>query len=118
MYLATNTQSAKDLLKEIEARHETLAALEQSISELAQLFTDLAVMIEQQGSLVDQIDSYTANAADSAARGKGELQKAVVYQKSAWAKKWWICGCCTILVIIIGLLVYIFAIKPAISAVD
>lgn len=43
-----------------QERHKDITRLETSIAELAQLFTDMAVLVESQGELLDQIE-YTVS---------------------------------------------------------
>ncbi len=45
-----DTQQAKQSLKDIEARHNDIMKLEKSITELRDMFLDMAMLVEQQVS--------------------------------------------------------------------
>jgi len=49
--IITDTQQAKQSLKDIEARHNDIMKLEKSIKELHDMFMDMAMLVESQVSL-------------------------------------------------------------------
>merc|ERR1712048_935173 len=51
---------ARNALADIQERHKDIMKLEASIQELHQLFLDMAVLVESQGELLDQIE-YTVS---------------------------------------------------------
>ena len=48
-----DTQQAKQSLKDIEARHNDIMKLEKSITELRDMFLDMAMLVEQQVRTTD-----------------------------------------------------------------
>jgi len=79
--LSQRHTQAKDALNYIENRHKDIIRLEQSIKELHQLFLDMAILVESQGELIDQIEynvnqsvAYTKEAVKQL-RGANKLQK-------------------------------------------
>jgi t-SNARE complex subunit (syntaxin) len=46
--IITDTQQAKQSLKDIEARHNDIMKLEKSIKELHDMFMDMAMLVESQ----------------------------------------------------------------------
>lgn len=48
MQIITETQQAKQSLKDIEARHNDIMKLEKSIKELHDMFMDMAMLVESQ----------------------------------------------------------------------
>jgi len=50
--IITDTQQAKQSLKDIEARHNDIMKLEKSIKELHDMFMDMAMLVESQVSLL------------------------------------------------------------------
>lgn len=89
-------EQAKDALIYIESRHRDIMRLEQSIRELHQLFMDMAVLVEAQGELIDQIE-YNVN--QSVAYTKDavkNLRKANELQKKSRKKM-----CCLIVILLI-----------------
>ena len=41
---------------DVQAKHEAIQSIEQSVEELAQMFTDLAVLVDAQGATLDRIE--------------------------------------------------------------
>jgi t-SNARE complex subunit (syntaxin) len=46
-----------DTLNEINERHEAVKELNKSLVELSQMFTDMAVLVEQQGVMINNIET-------------------------------------------------------------
>lgn len=81
------TQLARQQLQDLQDRHETVIKLEKSITELCQLFQDLALLVHQQGETIDRIESHMFEAQERATKAKEQLQEAVVNKKKAMKKK-------------------------------
>jgi syntaxin 1B/2/3 len=81
--LASGQPETKKTLEEIKDRHQELQKLERSIVELHQLFLDMAVLVETQGDVINEIDQNVEQAVNYTAEGYHEMKKAVVYQKRA-----------------------------------
>lgn len=47
--------------REVQERHQDLQRIEQTIGELAQLFNDMAILVEEQGEQVKAIEATTQN---------------------------------------------------------
>jgi len=77
--------------EDIQARHKEILKLEESLRELHQLFVDMAVLVEAQGELLDQIENQVSNAVGYTEKGAKELEKANYYQKKSRKKM-----CCLI----------------------
>jgi hypothetical protein len=45
--------------REVQERHQDLQRIEQTIAELAQLFNDMAILVEEQGEQVKAIENTT-----------------------------------------------------------
>ena len=73
--------AAKEALAYIENRHKDIIRLEQSIQELHQLFLDLAILVEAQGELIDQIEYNVSQAASYTKDAVKQLADANKYQK-------------------------------------
>lgn len=56
--------------------------IEKSILELNQLFVEMATLVEQQGDLVNQIESHVDKAAQYTEQAAGEMKVALQHQKS------------------------------------
>ena len=46
-----------DTLAEIQERHESVKGLERSLMDLHQIFLDMAVLVEAQGEMLDNIEA-------------------------------------------------------------
>ena len=70
--------------------------------ELSQMFLDFAVLVEEQGELIDNIEQGVVVAMDRIEAGNENLEKSIVYQKSA--RKWMCFAVILIMIVIIALL--------------
>ena len=83
-------------------RYNDAKKLEQSVMELSQMFLDFAVLVEEQGELIDNIEQSVVVAMDRIEAGNANLEKSIVYQKSA--RKWMCFAVILIMIVIIALL--------------
>ncbi|CAG0917481.1 unnamed protein product [Notodromas monacha] len=83
----------KEMLQEIESRHEDLMRLETSIRELHDMFMDMAMLIENQGEMIDRIEYHVEHAKDYVARATEDMRKAKAYQDKARKKKLMMLAC-------------------------
>ncbi|XP_006147403.1 syntaxin-2 isoform X1 [Tupaia chinensis] len=81
--IISDSQVTRQALSEIEARHRDILTLEDSIRELHELLTDMAVFVETQGEMVNNIEKNVMNAADYVEHAKEETKKAVKYHSKA-----------------------------------
>ncbi|XP_071254907.1 syntaxin-3-like isoform X7 [Salvelinus alpinus] len=91
---------SKQALSEIEARHKDIVRLESSIKELHDMFVDIAMLVESQGDIVNNIEAQVCKAQDHIAVAKTETKKAIRYQSKARKK----------MVIIVAVLIIVLAI--------
>jgi t-SNARE complex subunit (syntaxin) len=92
-------------------KYQDLLTLEASVAELHQMFLDFALLVEQQGELLDQIAYQVQQASDYIDEGNTEMVGAIEYQKSIRKNQ-----CCIIITvfIIIGIIVaIIFGMKSS-----
>eukprot|EP00117_Sycon_ciliatum_P010641 scpid92857/ scgid2654/ Syntaxin len=89
--ILVETAQAKQALGDIQARHNDIMKLENSIRELHEMFMDMAVLVEQQGEMIDRIEFNVENAAAYVAEAKVQTRQAVVYQSRA--RRVCCCGC-------------------------
>ncbi|VDM20986.1 unnamed protein product [Hydatigera taeniaeformis] len=81
--ILADTQLARQTLSEIEARHQDIIKLEQSIKELHDMFQDLATLVDSQQETIDKIEYNVDQAKDYIETAKTDVEKAVVYQKKS-----------------------------------
>ncbi|XP_072317488.1 syntaxin-12-like [Eucyclogobius newberryi] len=72
-----------DDLEVIRERETNIRQLESDIMDVNQIFKDLAVMIHDQGEMIDSIEANVENAEVHVNRGAGQLQKAAYYQRKS-----------------------------------
>eukprot|EP00111_Clytia_hemisphaerica_P006552 TCONS_00018972-protein len=95
--IITDTQQAKQSLREIEARHNDIIKLETSIRELHEMFTDMAILVQSQGEMIDRIEYNVEQAAEYVQRAVVDTKKAVRYQSKARRKKIMIAICLAVM---------------------
>lgn len=84
-------QQAKNALAYIETRHADIKKIEASIQQLHQLFVDMAILVDAQGEMLNQIEYNVSQSVDYVSKGNEQLQQAVKLQKKS--RKLMMCGC-------------------------
>uniref|UniRef100_A0A6U0IXN1 t-SNARE coiled-coil homology domain-containing protein n=1 Tax=Sexangularia sp. CB-2014 TaxID=1486929 RepID=A0A6U0IXN1_9EUKA len=74
-------KEAEEALSYVESKHREVQRLEASIEELHQLFIDMAILVEEQGQLFDQIEHNINKARDYTEQGAKQLVKAKKTQR-------------------------------------
>ncbi|XP_074577090.1 syntaxin-132-like [Curcuma longa] len=97
-----------DTLAEIQERHNTVKDLERKLLELQQIFIDMAVLVDAQGEMLDNIETQVSSAVDHVQSGTVALQKAKKLQKNS---RKWMCFAIIILLLIVVIIV-VAVIKP------
>ncbi|XP_066534959.1 syntaxin-3 isoform X2 [Hoplias malabaricus] len=97
---------SKQALSEIEARHKDIMRLESSIKELHDMFVDIAMLVENQGSMIDRIETNMDQSVGFVERAVADTKKAAKFQQEARRKQMMITLCCVILAVIVAALVY------------
>ncbi|XP_075704311.1 LOW QUALITY PROTEIN: syntaxin-4-like [Rhinoderma darwinii] len=100
-----DTQVTKQALNEIEARHEEILKLEKSIVELHDMFTYLAMEVEEQGEMIDSIEKNILHSSDYVEKAKQQLVQAVDNRTKARKKKVYIAICLAVFLIIIVIII-------------
>lgn len=78
------SQLSTQALNDIESRHFDIMNLESSIRELHEIFTDMALLVEIQGELMNNIEKNVMDAANYVDNSKVETDKAIEYKKSSF----------------------------------
>lgn len=99
------SQISKQALSEIESRHRDIVRLESSIRELHDMFVDIAMLVENQGEVVDNIEVNVMKSTDHVELAKAETKKALRYQSRARKKTIIIVCILLILVAIVALII-------------
>lgn len=88
----------------VAGKYQDVLTLEQSVAELHQMFLDFALLTEQQGELLDQIEFQVKQAGDYVEEANLDIHQAGEYQKAIRKKQCWI-----ILIAVIAIVVILFA---------
>ncbi|KAF7694908.1 syntaxin-2 isoform X1 [Silurus meridionalis] len=107
-----DSQITRQALNEIESRHRDIIRLESSIKELHEMFVDMAMLVETQGEMIDNIEKNVRNAVDYVGKANEEVKKAVRYQNSA-RRKYIILA--LIVLVVAGVLVLIIGLSVGLS---
>ncbi|TFK42689.1 t-SNARE [Crucibulum laeve] len=86
--------------REVQERHEDIKRIEKTLGELAQLFNDMSVLVEQQDETINAIETQAAGVEKDTEAGLGYTQKAVDSARAA-RKKRWICFFIILIILII-----------------
>jgi t-SNARE complex subunit (syntaxin) len=112
IFTIANADDAQQLIEDMQDRHNDIMVLEKSILELHQLFVDMSLLVEQQGDMINTIESQVEQAADYTGQAVVELRSAVQHQKNARKKRWCIIILLLILIAVGGGLLYFYVIQP------
>ncbi|XP_026162670.1 syntaxin-11-like [Mastacembelus armatus] len=85
-------QTVHSAFVQIESRHKELLALEKRITEIQELFLDVAVLTEEQGAAIENIQKKVQDTEMTVQDGGAHLVKAITYDKDHPFKKLF-CGC-------------------------
>ncbi|XP_057579875.1 syntaxin-2-like isoform X2 [Hippopotamus amphibius kiboko] len=102
--IISDSQITRQNLNEIESRHKDIMKLESSIRELHEMFVDMAMFVETQGEMINNIEKNVMNAADYVEHAKEETKKAIKYKSKARRKMMFIIICVVILLVILGII--------------
>jgi len=102
-----DTQRVNDTIKntysKVAGKYQDVLTLEASVAELHQMFLDFALLTEQQGELLDQIEFQVNSAADYVEQGNEEVVEAIEISKKVRKKQ------CIIIAIVMVLAILIAA---------
>lgn len=85
--------------REVQERHQDIKRIETTLAELAQLFNDMAVLVDQQEVQIDHIQNTAAEVDMETGGALKHTETAVKHARAARRKKW-ICFWITVIVIL------------------
>ncbi|XP_067947269.1 syntaxin-12-like [Watersipora subatra] len=95
---------AEDDLAFMREREERVRQLESDVLDVNEIFKQLGTMVQEQGDLVDHIETNVISAADYVEEGNVELGNAVTYQKSSRKKLCILVIICLIIAAVIAII--------------
>merc|ERR1712072_779379 len=90
----------KNAYANVADKYQDVLTLEASVAELHQMFLDFALLTEQQGEMLDQIEYQVKAAGEYVEEGNVDIKKAIQHQKEI-RKRY----CCLIVLILVIVLV-------------
>ncbi|KAB0380448.1 hypothetical protein FD755_008232 [Muntiacus reevesi] len=98
------TEQDLELIKE---RETAIRQLEADILDVNQIFKDLAMMIHDQGDLIDSIEANVESSEVHVERATDQLQRAAYYQKKSRKKICILVLVLTVIIVILGFILWI-----------
>jgi syntaxin 16 len=93
-----------DLTEAVQSRDQEIIKIAQSIEELGSIFKELAVLVIDQGTILDRIDYNMETVVESTKTGIQQLEKAERSQKNARPLRCIICLSTTIFILLVILI--------------
>ncbi|KAI2776865.1 t-SNARE [Daldinia loculata] len=91
---------ASSVLGAVRARHNELQRIERTLIELANMFQDLAILVEQQDNAVVEAVNNAENTTKYIDEGNTHVKKGIVHARNRRKLKWW---CLVVVIIIIAI---------------
>ncbi|KAK4577305.1 hypothetical protein RGQ29_027715 [Quercus rubra] len=95
-------------LEEIQERHDVVKEIEKKLLDLHQIYLDMAVLVEAQGEILDNIENQVTNAVDHVKSGTNALQTAKTLQRKS--RKCMMIA--IILLLVIAIIIVLSILKP------
>ncbi|KAF3976733.1 hypothetical protein CMV_000131 [Castanea mollissima] len=95
-------------LEEIQERHDVVKEIEKKLLDLHQIYLDMAVLVEAQGEILDNIENQVTNAVDHVKSGTDALQTAKTLQRKS--RKCMMIA--IILLLVIAIIIVLSILKP------
>jgi syntaxin 1B/2/3 len=102
---------ARAALAEVQQRHDDIKKIEKTIEELANLFQEMNLVVDQQDAEIEHIENEAIQVTNDMEAGVQHIGKALEHAKSARKKKWICFLIIIILLAIIAAVIYFFVIK-------
>ncbi|KAF8894559.1 t-SNARE [Infundibulicybe gibba] len=97
---STRYNESRVAYREVQERHEDIKRIEKTLGELAQLFNDMSVLVEQQDDTIKVTETQAAGVKKDTELGLSHTKAAVRFAISA-RKKRWACFIITLIILII-----------------
>lgn len=99
---------ARSALTEVQNRHREIEKIEKTMTELAQLFHDMEILVAEQDAPIQHIDEQAETVQGDIEQGVSHTNRAIVSARAARKKKWW---CLGIIVIILAVIAIALGVK-------
>ena len=112
IFSMANRAQAQRQLDEMRERHHDIVAIEESLRQLHQMFVDMAIIVENQGEIIDKVEEHVSGTVEYTEHAAQEMRQAVVKQRGIQKKKWILIIVCVVLLLIIGLVIWLSVWTP------
>ena len=96
------------MYESVNQRYNEIMAIEASVQEMHQMFLDFALIVEQQGEMLDSIEFQVSQSLEHIDEGNNQLVQAIDLYKSIRTKQ---CYCAIFIIIVLGIIAGIIAIS-------
>lgn len=96
---------SKAAYREVQERHKDIQKIERTLAELAQLFNDMSILVEQQDETLDVIEETAAHVEKDTEAGLGHTYKAVDSARAARKKRWICFGLIILLLLVVAIVI-------------
>ncbi|ORX95986.1 t-SNARE [Basidiobolus meristosporus CBS 931.73] len=103
---SSRSTEAREVLKEVQNRHDDIKKIEKSIVELARLFEEMQTLITLQDEMIQQIDENMGTTVNHSTEANKQIEQAIVYARASRKKKWCLLIFFVVLIIVIALVIY------------
>ncbi|GAA5833966.1 hypothetical protein JCM11251_003576 [Rhodosporidiobolus azoricus] len=108
------SQAARSALREAQNRAADLARIEATLIELAQLFSDMAVLVHSQDVSIVKIEQNAVQTEQDMEKGVGDIKQAVVHARNSRKMRWWCFWIWLAIIVIVLIVVGVEVIAPAV----
>ncbi|KAF8575797.1 t-SNARE [Ramaria rubella] len=105
---STRHGESRAAYREVQERHEDIIRIERTLGELAQLFNDMSILVEQQEETIDTIQASAMSVEKDTEAGLQYTDKAVNSARAARKKRW---ICFIIILIILAIVAIVVAVE-------
>jgi t-SNARE complex subunit (syntaxin) len=107
LFSMANKALAQTQLTEMKERHHEIVTIEKSIQEIHEMFMDMALIVDQQGELIDRLGEHVENTLEYTQKGASQVEAAVASKRRSQRIKWILSIIGLVLLIIIGVTLWI-----------
>ncbi|KAI9723802.1 MAG: hypothetical protein M1828_004052 [Chrysothrix sp. TS-e1954] len=105
---SNRTGAASSVLGAVRARHNDIQTIERTITELNQLFLDLAEQVVLQEEPIRQTEQKTTAVVDDQKNANQQLDKGIRHARNVKKMKWWCLGIAVLIVVILALVLGLY----------
>ncbi|VDB82808.1 unnamed protein product [Peniophora sp. CBMAI 1063] len=104
----TRYDQSRMAYREVQERHEEIQKIERTLAELAQIFNDMSILVNQQDETINAIETSAQQVEGDTEAGLQQTEKAVVHARAARRKRWICFGIFVFIVLVLALVLGIY----------